>query len=140
MPKAKQREKILNEHREILDVVASVQSLLSGPAEELCAELEELTLLLRPHFLSETESFLFRELPTEQPRFAERLARLEAEHTKFLETLEQTCHGLGRSGSAEVASDHRARIESFLARLNRHEAEEREILMSAMYDDIGTNG
>lgn len=139
-------EDAFDEHRECMKLVADLENCLDRrqePADEWLATVQDcLTQLrasLKQHFVGEVEGWLYREMPLRRPRFAATLERLEAEHPAILQELERMA---AKAAALSDPERHQLRelaghLQLFMARLRRHEAEENEILVSAVVEDTG---
>lgn len=137
----------LDEHRDLVQVVAEVEACLDRPpdregrwADDLVDKLPTLVDVLRCHFSAEQQGALYTELPERFPRFAERLAELAAEHAKILATADDVVERSKKVGRAHIYEQRElnARVELLVSTIRRHEAEETEIILSAHWDEMGT--
>ena len=136
----------LGEHRECMQVVAELEVCLEKHPDDAgrwVAELQEkLTVLgetLKQHFKVENEGPLYRGLPETHPRLANRLQALEAEHGVLLQRLaavQQQAEGLDDPEPYELR-ELNARAQLLVARIQRHEAQENEIVMEAHWGEVG---
>ena len=140
-------DEALEEHRECMQVVSSVESCLDRHPDregqwvaQLCDELPRLAETLRCHFSAEQEGPLYCTLPVTHPRFASRLSKLEGEHEKIIEAVEEAVQkaiGLRDPQMYEIR-EFNAELQLMVATIRRHEAEENEIILSAHWDEVGT--
>jgi len=140
-------DETLDEHRSCMRVVSDLEGFLATPATPrgawiagLIERLDRLCGTLKAHFESEQDGPLFRKLPLAKPRLAERLDRLEKEHAEILEAGRST-----RNRAAELEDDAEAyrlhelnaRVQLLIAKIQRHESEENEIVLDAHWSDLG---
>jgi uncharacterized small protein (DUF1192 family) len=129
-----------------MQVVAELETCLEKhPDAEGCwvAELQEklavLAETLKAHFKVENEGPLYRGLPESHPRLANRLRALEAEHGVLLTRLsnvQEQAAGL-RDPEPYELRELNARAQLLVARIQRHEAQENEIVMEAHWGEVG---
>ncbi|MDH5492329.1 MAG: hemerythrin domain-containing protein, partial [Myxococcales bacterium] len=101
--------------------------------------LDRLQEDLRAHFALEERDDLYRKVPSQVPRFAERLACLEKEHGEILGALDEIRakeRALVEPG-AEALRGHAEAILAVIAKLRRHESLETEILLRIDWEDLG---
>jgi len=137
----------LDEHRTCMRVVTDLEGFLATPAdpggrwvEGLVERLDRLCGTLKAHFESEQDGPLFRQLPLSKPRLAGRLARLEKEHAEILEAGHATrIRAEELKDGAETYQLHElnARVQLLIAKIQRHESEENEIVLDAHWSDLG---
>ena len=142
-------DQTIGAHRECMRVVSSLEACLNQSQEDqgswlggLCEKLPLLGSTLRAHFQHEQEGYLYRELPLDFPHFAARLERLESEHRRILEAVQDATERSSELNQAETCETHEVRqlhdrVQLLVANIRRHEAEENEILLSAHWRDIG---
>ena len=140
-------DEALNEHRECMQVVSSVENCLDRHPDregqwigQLSEELPRLAETLRSHFIAEQEGPLYQTLPVTHPRFASRLQKLEGEHAKIIAAVEdavQKAVSLNDPQMYEIR-EFNAELQLMVATIRRHEAEENEIILSAHWDEVGT--
>jgi hypothetical protein len=140
-------DETLDEHRTCMRVVTDLERFLATPAdtagrwvEGLIERLDRLCGTLKAHFEAEQNGPLFRKLPLSKPRLAERLARLEREHGEILEAGQLTRdRASGLEDGAETYQIHElnARVQLLIAKIQRHESEENEIVLDAHWSDLG---
>jgi len=140
-------DEALDEHRECMQVVSSVENCLDRHPDregqwiaQLCDELPRLADTLRCHFSAEQEGPLYRTLPVTHPRFASRLQKLEGEHAKIIEAVEEAVQRAVslRDPQMYEIREFNAELQLMVATIRRHEAEENEIILSAHWDEVGT--
>lgn len=136
----------LDEHESCMKLVAEVEGCLDRPAEDVEAwvadlrqKLTRLQETLRRHFEGEEAGPLFRDLAVKHPRLSGPLAQLEAEHPVILEDIEAV---LRKAGSMEDTAhfeirELNARAQLVVARIQRHEAAENELVLEAHWSEIG---
>lgn len=136
----------LDEHKACLAAVGRLEACLDRPLDdastwlgELRERLSELRAILAPHFAEEAEGYLYTEVPARAPGHAAKLDRLRAEHDTILRELDGVSAAAARRGGLErhELREINARAQLLVARIRRHEAEENEIIMSSLWDDIG---
>jgi len=139
-------EETLAEHRDAMEVVSSVEGCLDrhpdlegGWIGRIRDELPRLSDTLRAHFAVEQEGPLYRQLPVSHPRFADRLARLEAEHARILSSIEEVTRQAEELRDPQMyeVREFNAAVQLLVATIRRHEAEENEIILSAHWDEVG---
>lgn len=139
-------DQTLGEHRECMQVVDDLEACLERHPDaegrwiaELQQKLGTLEATLKEHFEVESQGPLYRGLPESHPRLATRLKALEAEHGVLLERLaavQQQAAGLSDPEAYELR-ELSARAQLLVARLQRHEAQENEIVMEAHWGEVG---
>lgn len=140
-------DELLKDHREVRRLVTALDAEACTPTaassawvsaiRELLTSLRE-TLL--PHFALEEEGALYREVPIEFPRLAERCRGLANEHqaiTGRLGSLLAQATALAEGGEGD-AGELSAEIRLLAATIRSHEAQENEIMMTAYWDDLGS--
>ena len=137
----------LDEHRTCMRVVTDLESFLATPAapadqwvEGLIERLDRLCGTLKAHFEAEQDGPLFRQLPLAKPRLAGRLSRLEKEHAEILDAGRSTrerAESLGESAETYQLHELNARVQLLIAKIQRHESEENEIVLDAHWSDLG---
>jgi len=140
-------DETLDEHRTCMRVVTDLEKFLTAPAdpggrwvEGLIERLDRLCSTLKAHFEAEQSGPLFRQLPLSKPRLAGRLTRLENEHAEILEAGRATrSRAEGLEDGAEPYQIHElnARVQLLIAKIQRHESEENEIVLDAHWSDLG---
>lgn len=138
---------LLAEHETCLQAAASLEAFVLQPGdgdegwfEQLRERVGSLEEVLRSHFRAEETSYLYVQLPMEAPRFARRLTALVADHDPMLETARALADRTDKNARRRSGDTHDGLCEeaqSLIARLRQHEAEEREIMVSANWDDLG---
>jgi hypothetical protein len=140
-------DEALDEHRECMQVVSSVESCLDRHPDrdgqwirQLCDELPRLVETLRCHFHAEEDGPLYSTLPVTHPRFASRLRKLEGEHAKIIESVEDAIQKAVTLSDPQMYEirEFNAELQLMVATIRRHEAEENEIILSAHWDEVGT--
>jgi hypothetical protein len=137
----------LDEHRSCMRVVRDLEGYLATPAdregrwvEGLAVRLGRLCGTLEAHFAAEQNGPLFRQLPLSKPRLADRLKRLEREHDEILEAGKSTqgrAEGLREGAEPYELHELNARVQLLIARIQRHESEENEVVLEAHWNDLG---
>ena len=140
-------EGTLDEHRDLVQIVAEVEACLDRPPDReghwidaLVEKLPTLVDSLRCHFVAEQQGALYCEVPLKFPRFAERLEQLAQEHGKILEAADDVIARSKTVGRAHIYEQRElnARVQMLISTIRRHEAEETEIILSAHWDEMGT--
>jgi hypothetical protein len=140
-------ESTRTEHRELMRVVSEVEECLDGPPDRegrwigrLAGKLPTLAGSLRAHFAEERGGALYQDIPLKHPRFSRQLERLAAEHGRILETVEALIRAAETLRLAEIHElrEYNARLQLLIANIRRHEAEENELIVSALWDEVGT--
>lgn len=137
----------LDEHRTCMRVVTDLEGFLATPAdsdgrwvEGLIERLDRLCGTLKAHFEAEQNGPLFRRLPLAKPRLAGRLNRLEKEHAEILDAGRATrerANGLEEGAAPYQLHELNARVQLLIAKIQRHESEENEIVLDAHWSDLG---
>ena len=139
-------DEALDEHRECMQVVSSVENCLDRHPDregqwiaQLCDELPKLAETLRCHFSAEQEGPLYCTLPVSHPRFASRLQKLEGEHVKIIKAVEEAVQKAVNLRDPQMYEirEFNAELQLMVATIRRHEAEENEIIMGAYWDELG---
>jgi len=140
-------DEALEEHRECMQVVSTVESCLDRHPDrdgqwiaQLCDELPRLAETLRCHFTAEQQGPLYSTLPVTHPRFASRLQKLEGEHAKIIKAVEEAVQKAVDLHDPQMYEirEFNAELQLMVATIRRHEAEENEIILSAHWDEVGT--
>lgn len=124
------QRRIQDDHRSIRELLAALGG--SERVGELTGLLEELRGMLDTHFAFEESETGMRVVVADQS--PERMPELEA---LFHE------HGEIRGDVARLLETSQACLrlrDALVGRIKRHEAQEAELLSSALYDDIGGSG
>lgn len=137
----------LDEHRSCMRLVADLEQHLACPAdregrwaEGVAQRLARLAETMKAHFDAEQRGPLFRQLPLTHPRLSDRLARLEKEHDEILAGSEATrLQAEALKGGAEPYRLHElnARVQLLIAKIQRHESEENELVLEAHWSELG---
>lgn len=137
----------LKEHDQCMWVVAEVEACLEKRPDrdgvwlsELLEKLSRLEAAMRAHFRVEETGPIYRQLPVKHPRFADRAAALEGEHKQILATLRKVADkASAMAGEAEPYElrELNAHAQLLLATLQRHEAEENELVLEANWTEVG---
>jgi hypothetical protein len=137
----------LDEHRSCMRIVADLETYLEQPAdragdwaEGLGKRIARLAGTLRSHFEAEQRGPLFRQLPLTHPRLASRLTRLEKEHDEILTDAESTlakAEGLRDGAESYQLHELNARVQLLIAKIQRHESEENELVLEAHWNELG---
>ena len=135
---------MLAEHDECMRGVARVEACLDrhpddGWLASLRVELARLGRDLAAHFTEEERGPLYRVLPLARPRFADRLARLEAVHGRIAEAIANVAESASSLNEPEPHElrEINAEVQLVVAMIRRHESAENEILLSANWDEVG---
>ncbi len=82
---------------------------------------------------------MFRSLPTQHPRLARPLARLEAEHPVMLERMDDLLRKADAVENAEIFElrELNGSVQLLLAQIRRHEAAEDELVIRAHWEEVG---
>ena len=140
-------EGTLDEHRDLVQIVAEVESCLDRPPDReghwidgLVETLPTLVDTLRCHFSAEQQGALYCEVPVRFPRFADRLEKLAGEHEEILKAADDVIARSKTVGRAHIYEQRElnARVQLLISTIRRHEAEETEIILSAHWDEMGT--
>ena len=137
----------LKEHDQCMWVVAEVEACLEKKPDrdgvwvsELLEKLSRLEAAMRGHFRVEETGPIYRQLPVKHPRFADRAAELEAEHKQILATIREVAdkaNGLAGEAEPYELRELNAHAQLLLATLQRHEAEENELVLEANWTEVG---
>ncbi len=139
-------ESTRDEHRGCMQVVADVEADLDRPLDRdggwirnLREKLPQLHATLKAHFESEQKGPMFRKVPLDHPRLADRLRKLETEHATILASVEDVQRRVEALNDPESHDLHEinAHAQMLIARIQRHEAEENEVLMEAHWSEVG---
>jgi len=125
----------IEEHRKIRELterLGHAQSLV-----DLLRRLQELRLLMVPHFTDEeAQGGFFDVVRTQASRHLGAVRRLEREHEVLLAELDKLAEGARACLAGPVAEVLRQARE-FARRTQEHEARENELLIDALYVDVG---
>jgi len=134
------------EHRECMEVVGELVACLErhpeSPGEwvrQLEGMLDTLEATMKAHFVVEEQGELYRGLPVTHPRLAARLKALESEHSGMLEAIDRVkekARDLDDPESYELR-ELNARAQLLVAQIQRHEAQENEIVLEAHWGEVG---
>jgi hypothetical protein len=128
--------RIAEEHRALGEVLARVEAATDLPA--LLAALGELRALLIPHFAGEEADEGFEGLLGRRaPHLLGHLEHVLGEHGEILEDLDRLTAQACACLEGPVAAVLREGA-ALAARLHAHEAKETELLVGAVYTDLGT--
>ena len=137
----------LDEHRSCMRLVADLETHLACPpdrdgrwVEGVAQRMAGLVETMKAHFEAEQRGPLFRQLPLTHPRLSDRLARLEREHDEILEGGESTrlqAEGLRDGAESYQLHELNARVRLLIAKIQRHESEENELVLEAHWSELG---
>ena len=136
---------ILEEHRRITGLLARLETATNEPmvrpgwSQELAGMLGELIALLKEHFSGEAETKFFQELMETEPRLSNLITKLAMEHSGIVKAFSEAgemAQRLDVADESEVSKVKR-KVQLAVATLERHEAEENELIMRAYWEDIG---
>jgi len=137
----------LDEHRSCMRIVSELETYLEQHAdragkwaEGIETRITQLVATMRSHFEAEQRGPLFRQLPLTHPRLATRLARLEQEHEQILADTESTrlqAEGLREGAESYQLHELNARVQLLIAKIQRHESEENELVLEAHWSELG---
>ena len=129
------REQILSQHREIHGLADGVKS--AADLVELLHRLQEFRSAIVPHFTEEEAPDGFFEVVRDRAgRHRETVSRLEAEHKVFLRDLDALAERARTCLAGPVAAIL-AEAGELAGRLRDHETRENELLLDALYVDLG---
>jgi Hemerythrin HHE cation binding domain len=129
-------EQILAEHRALREVLVRVQT--HSDLYDLLALLAELRALLVPHFATEEADEGFeRLLGRRAPHLLAGLGEVLDEHGEILADVDRLTAAARACLDGPVAAVRR-QAGALVARLHAHEEKETELLVGAVYDDLGT--
>ena len=138
-------QRVAEDHRRLkadlqkLEEVLGADLLEVGWIDRVCSILGKLEVDLKEHFALEEADPLYRKVPIQRPRFADKLAALEAEHQEFIDSLEGLiCSGRPAVGpTREARQQHVDAIHALVAKLRHHEAAETDIMLRVDWEDLG---
>ncbi len=135
-------QQMLREHEELRALLGKIHQLTSECTAPVAEVRETVTAFRRhveQHFEAEESDGYFADAVLQAPRVSERVAALEAQHTRLREQL---------GGIAEVVAAFQAsetdwktlgeQLHQFSVDLMHHENEENELLQEVFTDDIGS--
>ncbi|RLB47521.1 MAG: hypothetical protein DRJ42_25235 [Deltaproteobacteria bacterium] len=141
------REEILEDHRHVR---ASLEDLEKHIGQETADEgpwrdhlkglLSDFEERLKKHFKFEEEGGLFEQLKEEAPRLANRVDKIFADHPAILAQLQKLSGGLSTGPSGMSMSVLIEETSKLITHVREHEAEENDIMMGALWDDVGGRG
>jgi len=134
------------EHRECMEVVGELVACLErhpDDAAEWVVQLDRqlgiLEKTMREHFAVEEKGPLYSGLPVSHPRLAGRLRALESEHGAMLvaiDRVKEKARALDDPEPYELR-ELNARAQLLVAQIQRHEAQENEIVLEAHWGEVG---
>lgn len=134
-PTAGVEPQILAEHRRIRDLTRQIEN--TGELRELLIRLAEFRSVLVAHFFSEeAEAGFYDTIRSMTPRQPGRVAQLEKEHQALLADLDALAAG-ARACLAGPVAEVLGGARALTCRLRDHEAAEDDILLDAVYTDLG---
>ena len=141
-----EKHAILDEHRHVMEVVARVDECLwnSAPRDkawgtELARRVGSVVEQLKLHFSGNAERSMFEELAHTAPHLIGKLRNLGAEHDQILTDFRRVAEMALEVDvtDSEAATRLAALARKAIAKLRRHEAEENEIVLDAVLEDLG---
>ena len=144
------RDDVLREHRELMELITSLQekaARYSDDAERWSEELGEILMPLRTtlhrHFTAEEEGPFAKDFPEAFPHLAGKLEDLMGEHRDLMDRIDHLLREVNesseRAGKAEVQRI-RKDVHAFIEAIRVHEAAENNLLQDAYLEDIGGSG
>lgn len=144
------RDEVLREHRELMELITSLQekaSRYSDDPERWSEELSEILMPLRTtlhrHFTAEEEGPFANEFPEAFPHLAEKLEDLLGQHRELMDRIDHLLREVNesseRAGKAEVQRI-RKDVHAFIEAIRVHEASENSLLQDAYLEDLGGSG
>ena len=144
-----ERHAILDEHRQVMLLVARVDECACADVRrdkawgtDLAGRVGGLLAQLELHFSGDVEVSMFEELAQSAPHLIGKLEALVAEHPQILADFRKVAETAVEVDLTD--SDAGVRLAMMarkaIARLRRHEAEENEIIIRAIWEDIGAGG
>lgn len=139
-------DEALDDHRRCMQAVLELERCLDRQPDrggkwldEVRGCLPRLASTLREHFTDEEAGPLFSRVPVRHPRLAPRLKSLRDEHERMGEACDRVLARLDDLRDPEVYQlrEFNAQLQLLVATIRRHEAEENEILLEAMCDEVG---
>ena len=129
------RDQIVAEHQALREVLARVET--APDLDDLLALLAELQRLLISHFATEEADEGFeRLLGRRAPHLLGGLDAVLSKHCEILADLNRLA-GNARACLDGPVAEVRQQAAALAARLHAHEEKETELLVGAMYDDLG---
>ncbi len=108
-----------------------------GTSEDLAEMLADLGVFLERHFAMEERSPLYEQLPLHEPRFADRLGRLRAEHEVLQEEVRSLVAAARAADFGPIDTHFADRMRALARRIRAHEHAETEIVQQAWLEDHG---
>lgn len=110
--------------------------------ERLLERLPALRSAMREHFEEEERGPLHNELAIHNPHLADQFQSLREEHPRLLDSIDTV---IDRAQELRHPKVHELRVldahvQLLAARLRRHEAVENELMLEAIYQEIGGQG
>ena len=143
MPK---RNAVLEEHERVIEVVARLEAWVAPKVPrdnawpgELCRRAGAVLEQLKIHFSGDAESSVFRELATTAPHLIGKLTALGTEHAEILKNFRDIAECAAGADVRNEVRVNRLTVQSrkTIATLRRHEAEENEIILQSIWEDLG---
>ena len=145
-------EKALDEHKELRTLLGELLSFLDEPRPELqsadaghwASSLTEQLLNLHNkvshHFREEEASGVLEDLEENYPRASRSIGALRTDHDRILADFRAVlpaamCYAEGRSGESQ---NLRRWTRSIVEHIQRHEAEETELMQKLILEELGT--
>lgn len=129
------RDELLEEHQKIRGITEGIEN--AHDLNDLLRRLEEFRSLIEPHFGGEEAAGGFFDVVRSMaPRHLGRIAQLETEHRQLLSEIDRLAERARACLEGPVAEILRG-AGDLAGRLHAHEARENELLIDAMYTDIG---
>lgn len=139
-----ERNAVLEEHQRVIEVVTRLEEWVAPSVSrdaawpiELGRRTAEVVEQLKLHFSGEAESSMFRELATTAPHLIGKLTALSTEHSKILSNFREVAESIGDAQEPARMNRLGALAQKAIATLRRHEAEENEIILQAIWEDLG---
>jgi iron-sulfur cluster repair protein YtfE (RIC family) len=148
---SEQTERVLQEHRELNQMVADLRAFLQQPrpkigekdshpwAADLSERLVKLHSKLALHFRYEEEEGVVEEISFRFPRASRKIEELVSQHPQILaEVRDLMGSTLAYSEGQEPARPAlRKRLNALLDLLDQHEQSETELIQQLEYEDLG---
>jgi hemerythrin-like domain-containing protein len=141
-----ERDVVLEEHRALLQLVGMLEEWVApsdnvdpGWGDELARRVGNVHEGLKAHFQGAAERELFDELARTAPHLLNKLTALATEHREILEQFRHVGDQARSLDLADLAAVERLSVltQCAIALLRRHEAEENELIVQAIWEDIG---
>lgn len=136
-------EDVLAEHKQLAQDVAAVDDWAatgtprnSSWGAEMSKRAATAVEHLKHHFGGKAEQELFEDFLERSPHLSDRLKKLTAEHAVIIHELKDVAEQSKKAAGKEL--DRVARkARAAVALLRRHEAEENELILRSVFDDVG---